>query len=192
MVIFGPVLILLVSIERSIYYDRYFICSAAFYYLFLGVILAQRYRGLFKVMQFTGIAMVLILFTVSMIRVDKPQYDDISTLMNTISSRDSSSNYQVLVIDHTLYYQVAYYNHDNKPPLISESTSQGGYGDMFPVSSNHALIATNYDLHGIVWVIYYENSDAKISVPANWQKLAQTATYNQVIAQEYRIVAYFK
>jgi len=192
MVIFGPVLIFLVSIERSIYYDRYFICSATFYYLFLGVILAQKYRGVFRIMQLAGLVGVVILFAVGISRVDRPQYDDIGTLMSTISSLDSRNNYRVLVIDHTLYYQVAYYSHSNNPPLIYKPTSQGGYGDMSPVNSNLSLVTTGANLNGIVWVIYYENTGEELSIPSNWQKLTQTTTYNKVIAQAYQAVAYLK
>jgi mannosyltransferase len=186
-VVFGPVLIFIVSTVRSVYYDRYFIYAAVFFYILLAVVLAQSYRGIYKMLQLIGIIAALLLFIVGIIRVDRPQYDDISSLMTTINSESTGHNYQVVVLDHTLYYQIEYYDQSRIPATITEYASLGGYGDMTPVENNPRLIAAPYRITGIVWVVYYGGSKEVIIVPSNWHLLNEGSVYYGVQAREYTV-----
>jgi mannosyltransferase len=182
----GPVLIFILSIGRSIYYDRYFINSAVFFYILLGIVFAQSYKGRQKLLQISGIIAILLLFSVGITRVDRPQYDNVSLLMSTINAKSPSRDYQVVVLDHTLYYQTEYYDHGSRPAQITQFASLGGYGGMFPVRDNPKLVAPANIPPGVVWVIYYAKNGS-VTVPKNWRSLSKVSVDFGVQAREYQV-----
>lgn len=185
LILITPLIVVIVSIGRSVYYDRYFMVGAVFYYLLLGTIFAQHYPARWhRRLRTGGLALALILFVVGIVRVDQPQYANIQSLMKNVQTLSHGRDYEVVVADHTLYYQVDYYDIGKRAAGITRSAYLSGYGSMAPLGQA-GVISSLPTERGAVWIVN-DSNECGVNLPSSWRQINKTSTSFGVHAWEYQ------
>lgn len=171
--------VIILSIVRPIYYDRYFVYCAVALYMLIAVILT---RGVWFVknppLQYASIIVTCLIFVVGIFSVGQQASHKMDLIGGYVSD-----NYQVgdAVVSAELYtyFDFSYYNKTPVPTQLLSEQALDGYGETSLIYDRQDEVVIN-NLESIeaprIWLVgkvgqkdYYESK-----IPPHWQLTEQT------------------
>ncbi len=178
-------IVMLVSIARPVYYDRYFIYCAVAMYLLLAVVVTQ-YDWLKKHQIYQALLAfgLIATFTYGIISVGAQATHRMGAVGSYVSQ-----NYQAgdTIISGELYtyFDFSYYNRTGQPTLLLSKDRLNGYGEtslLYDRQDELVVHSLNDITARRVWLVgktgehdYYQNA------PSNWQLVQQLEAGDSVV-----------
>ena len=183
-------IVMLVSIVRPVYYDRYFIYCAVAMYLLMAVIVAQ-YDWLKKHRVFQGVIVLGIIatFMYGVFSVGAQATHRMGAVGDYVS-RDYQPGDVIISGELYTYFDFSYYNQTSQPTLLLSKDRLSGYGEtslLYDRQDELVVHSLNDVTAKRVWLIgktgehdYYKNT------PSSWQ-LVQRLEAGDSVVQLYTL-----
>jgi len=184
----GPVLVFLLSFQRPIYVDRYFVFAGVAFYCLLAVLVSLLPR---KTMVVATLA-ILALFGIGIYNIHKGANHQMAAIGAYVNAHYQPGD-EILSGELYTFFDFSYYNHTGEQTRLWSKNGVNGYGESSLIYDrpNEVIVHNLADLHpesGRVWVVgKIGQKDYYTKIPANWVPIGPKITAGQSAVQEYQV-----
>jgi hypothetical protein len=189
----GPMLVVILSLKRPIYVDRYFVFAAVAFYALLGVIYAlgppfAKRRSL----QTGAIVVTCAIFAAGIVSVYQQATHQMRKVGEVINTQIKPGD-AILSGELYTFFDFSYYNHTGVQTQLWSKNGVNGYGESSLIYDRADQIVVRHleDVHpasGYVWVVgktgkkdYYDK------VPANWTLAGPKYEFSSSAVRRYHV-----
>jgi len=174
----APMVVLVLSLKRPIYVDRYFVFAAAGFYMLLAILLYTTKPWQHSAwLRITSIVILVGIFSVGIINVYSQATHRMKLVGEYVNQRYQPGDGLISGELYT-YFDFSYYNHTGVTAQLLAPGGVNGYGESSLLYDRSAQIVVRHfsDMHpatGRVWVIGKPGNNGDFKVPANWKELEE-------------------
>jgi mannosyltransferase len=190
---FGPLAVLVLSLKRPIYVDRYFVFAAAAFYMLLAVMVYFVWPWSKQLwLRKATIAVLVVTFLIGISNVYNQATHQMRYIGELVSQAYRPGD-EIVSGELYTYFDFSYYNHTGHLLKLLEPDGVTGYGESSLLYDRaDQIVVQNYtELHpasGHVWVIGKTGQhDYFDDVPGNWTPIGPHYTAGYSAAQEYAV-----
>lgn len=174
----APVLVLVLSLKRPIYVDRYFVFAAAGFYMLLAILIYTMKPWQNKTwVRYLTIVVLLVTFVIGIRDVYAQSTHNMRAVGHYVNAGFQPGD-QIISGELYTYFDYSYYNHTGTTAKLLAPDGVSGYGESSLLYDRAGLIlvksfAQANPTSGRVWVIGKPGNNGDFKVPATWKLLDQ-------------------